>query len=201
MNREDELKEHRKWRLWEFVGAFISIFHFRPWRDLTMGRTIMPRLDREPPLVALDKIAQEGLKEAPTMPIAKSETVMLVLDVFKAVAAQDGVISDEERNFVRSFLQKHRSAKWQEDEINAFLLAFDERNTSDFSLKNSCFLISKHASEDLRQQIFEALYQFGYLHVLLPAERRLVDQIGEWLGLNNSTLRAVSLRAFRQSQA
>ncbi len=200
MNREDKLKEHRKWRLWEFLGAFLSIFHFRPWRDLTMGRKIMPRLDREPPLVALDKIAHEGLEIEKTLRIPNSEILALLLDMFKAIAAHDGVISAEEREFVRNFLEKHRDRDWQDDDIDRFMETFDKRNVEDFSLKNSCYLTGKWTTTELRRQIFEAFYNFDYLHDLTPEERRLLDQMGEWMKLSNSEIRFISLRAFRQSK-
>ncbi len=197
MNETERTCEHRRWRLWEFIGGFLSVFHFRPWRDLTMGRKILPRLSAEPPLVTLDKLAQGELPPEIIYPISDPDAAEGMIELFRAVALKDGITSEHEREQVAEFLNIHRSAKWDDAYIENLLKKFGEPSDETPNIKNASYVVKNRSPEMLRRQFLTALYRVAHKDGITGPERAAVDDIGEWLGLPYAVIRQISLSSRR----
>ncbi len=158
-----------------------------------MGRKILPRLEEEPPLVTLDRLAQGELPPETPTPIADDEAARSMIDLFRDVAFKDGESSENERLLVQEFLHRHRSSRWDEDFITDLLNRFNDSAPPPFNLRNACFTVKNRTTEALRCSFLTTLYRLAYQDGMTLTERQAVDRIGELLNLPNSVIRQISL--------
>lgn len=201
MNEQEKSKEIRRWKLWEFIGGFLSIFHFRPWRDLTMNRKILPRLDNEPPMIALDKLANEGLATEQKTFLHDPEIVHLMLDLMRVVCESDSSVDPIKTDRIERSLKNFLPVQTEPSEIENYVRYFHELDGSTLNAKNTCHILKVRGRKQVCLQVFSALYKLAYCRDIESEERRTVDRIGEWMGLELREIRQAAFAAKRKFDA
>ena len=195
MNELDKMRETRRWRIWELIGGFLSIFHFRPWRDITMRRKILPRLDHEPPMIGLDRLALEGLPKAETIKESNPEQIQLMLQLMKILAGRDGEISQEEVDFIEHFLDDLLPLQTEPAQRESYSKHFRDIKVESVNIKNSCHLLKVKLNHKLLIKLINSLYKLAYIHGIEHEELYTVDRMGEWLGLPPGDIRRAAFNA------
>ena len=197
MDDEARNRELRRWRRWDFLGIVVWILTFGPirwlWNELPWrGRWYPrkpPRLEYEPPLLSLAKLAEEGMVEPPPLRISNRETLAAVLDLLAYVAHRDRIITDPELEVVKLYIitcGPENLTETEPDKYLARLKAFDEK---DFNVKNHCFLLRKNLKHNQLKMAYETVNKLAYLQGLEQEELHAVCKIGDYLGLTAVEIR------------
>jgi len=198
----DRDREARSWRFWEFMNVLLSLLTFRWIRDRIMGRKIFKTLDEEPPLVGLDKLATEGLVAEEFLKISDLKVYPSILEIARLVCESDGEVSAEEVEFVENYVNEILPAPVEQSKRDELKKYFKDIDVSTINFRNVCHAIKSNLSHSLQHQFFSELYRLAYLHDLEHKERRLVDEIGQRIGLGATDIRtsAFSARQERGNQ-
>ncbi|MBC8465850.1 hypothetical protein H8D57_02390 [bacterium] len=199
MKAKEKSKEYRKWRFWEFIGAFTSIFSFRLWRDLTMKRKILPRLDDEPPMIALEKLSSEGLQKRKSGYLSSPKDIELVLQLTRKVTEFESKTTPKETTILKKklgeLLPENKSSKTVEE----YLKLFQKMDPNSINLKNISHLVKVKINFNCRLQVFDMFYFIAYCEGITPEKRRFVDSIGNAIGLSPGEIRSAAFDARKSS--
>ncbi len=191
----DKEKESRTWRIWELIGGFLSIITFRPWRDITMRRKIMPTLDDEAPLVALDRLSTEGLASEEIQKVNDLKIYPQIIEMMRLVCEKDGDVSDEEKEFVNKYIENILPKVTTDEQCEEFFELFETVDVSTINIKNNCHLLKANMNRSQIRQFIDAIYMLAYLHDIEFEERRTVDDIGLRIGLGPADIRRSAFAA------
>ena len=197
MDEEARNRELRRWRRWDFLGIAVWILTFGPIRWLWNGLPWRgrfyprkpPRLEYEPPLLSLAKLAEEGVVEPPPPRISNRETLEAVLDLFAFVSGRDRMITASELEVVKSYINASGPENAPKAELENYLERIKTFDEKEFNVKNHCFLLSKSLKHNQVKAAYETLNHLAYLHGLEAEELRAMFKIGDYLGLTAVEIR------------
>ena len=197
MDEEARNRELRRWRRWDFLGIAVWILTFGPlrwlWNELPWrGRFYPrkpPRLEYEPPLLSLAKLAEEGVVEPPPLRISNRRILESILDLFAYVTHRDRIVTDREIEAVKLYLTDFAPDNLTEAELEKYLERFESFDEKNFKVKSLCFLLQKELKHNQLKKAYETVNQLAYLHGLEQEELRAIFRIGEYLGLTAAEIR------------
>ncbi|MBT7616238.1 MAG: hypothetical protein HN590_03015 [Calditrichaeota bacterium] len=191
----DRDREARSWRLWEFLNVILRFFTFRPWKAFTMRKKIIQTLDDEAPLVGLDRLATEGLVAEELLKISDLKVYPQILEMARLVCESDGEVSAEEVEFVENYINEILPASVEQSKRDEIMEFFKTIDVSTINFRNTCHAIKSNLSHSQQHQFLNEIYRLAYLHDLDAKERRLVDDIGQRIGLGATDIRTSAFSA------
>lgn len=196
----DREKESRSWHFWKFMRPILSILSFNWIRDRIMGRKIMSELGDDPPLIALDKLATVGLVKEEILKVSDLKIYPQILEAARLVCEQDGEVSAEEVEFVENFIRELLPVVVEKAKHEELITFFKTIDASTVNFRNVCHAIKTNLSQKQRQQFLNEIYRLAYLHDLDHNERRLVDDIGQKIGLDATDIRSSAFAARQERE-
>lgn len=216
MDREEEFKARRRWRIWEIVMTVVNFVTFRPWRDITMRRKMVHIQDDLPPLVGLGNLAKEGLPKRARSKTGDAAAVKLMMRLMRFVADRDGEVSPEETEFVQAFLDRILPVEMEEAAREAMMGEF-----SDAKVTNSASLMRleiKSLSKKLSARIKELggrtktdddmllgfvldTYRLANVQGLQLLERQAVNMIVDEINISATEMRRIVMQANKEAMA
>lgn len=199
--REQKEKEQRRWRWWEFIGAFLSVFSFRPWRDLTMRREVMPHLDPKSPMEGLAGIAETGYVAPQRLKVKHFAMYKHLDDLMKIVAEKDGVVAEKELEFSEELLIDYAPNNFNDAQRQEIIDYLHKPLDPEFHLRNTCVILKENLKDRFLPQLIEDLYKLAYLDGLEMNERHLVDKIGDLLELPAVEIRRAAFKIRKELES
>jgi len=188
MDEKERAKEYRLWHFLDFLGVLVWVMN-RGLRGRGLVESTPPRLTGEPPLVELDNLVKLAALGKSPEAVLDDEQLAEVGELFQAVAIRDGSVSSEEESLMKQFLAAHAASGAKEINAEEFLEAFKNHHVSDIKLKETCHLLRTRLRPGAAEQVLESLFRLARLHGFDSSEQRMVEDIGEYLGLMSSEIR------------
>ena len=195
MDEQERLKYKKKWRLWEWITGILSLVGFRTKNISKMGDVILPRLDSEPPMLELDRLAKGVIGKERTLAISKSEQIYLMLQLMSYTAERDGQVNPKAITFVERFLDENLSARIGFDQKKIYMNYFLDCEGKKVNIKNSAILFRGRSKPQLRNLLINAIYDLAYMAGMDENLRRDVNDIGRWLDVSATRMRQAAFAA------
>ena len=188
MDEKERAKEYRFWHFLDFLGVLVWVMN-RGLRGRGLVESTPPRLTGEPPMIELDNLVKLAAAGKSPEAVLDKEQLAEVGELFQAVAMRDGSVSTEEQDLMKQFLAAHAASGKKEIDAGEFLEAFKRHHVDNARLKETCFLLRTRLRPGAAEQVVESLFRLARLHGFTREEQRMVEDIGEYLGLMSSEIR------------
>ncbi len=196
--KQDQEKQLRRWRLWEFLVPLFRLLGYNYLRDRTMNKKLTSDQSDNPPMLELSNLAKYGIKKTEKRKIYDMEQMELILPLFKSVSQKDGKMSEQETQFVHDFIEETVLPDMLTEKREELFDFYDKIDLEEVNLKNCCHLIKMRVDYKIRLQVFELLYRLAFLHDIDQPERQAVDRIGRWIELSNTDIRRAAFDARKE---
>jgi len=197
MDEKEIAKQYRRWHFLDFLGVVVWVMN-RGLRGRGLVERTPPRLTGEPPLVELDRLVKLAAMGHNPEVVLDDEQLGQVAELFQTVCSKDGAVSSEEEAMMKRYLASYHQTGREEVAVEEFLTAFKEHHLSEAQVKETCHNLRTRLRRGAAEKIVEQLFRLARLHGFDPAEQRMVEHIGEYLGLMSAEIREAELGSRRE---
>ena len=198
MNEFDKEKELRRWKRWQIINFIGRVF-----RVGTVSRTDSGKWSSHtegPPMVELDKLAREGIKEVTAKGDSSLEILEYTMTLFAAVTRTEGEESDEGIRIVREFIVEFDLPGIGDEAILSLMEKYRAGLGNYQQLRNDLFMLKKRIDRNRLKQLVKYLYRFVYRYGADSPESRQVANIVGQLGLSFSDIRFAAVDVQREME-
>lgn len=189
MNKLQKARERTSWRRWHIFNTLSYYLGFGLVRGFLFGHRPPASGQDEPPMIGLDRLANQGLMKPDLVRAAKPVHVEYMIRLSKSVASHDNPPSDKQRKLVETFLENHLPENNLEQQKSHFLQLFDEFNTEQMNLRGVCYLVKNSIVRTLVLQFIEFLFALEHVSDNESDNRHHIDRIAEYIGISPADIR------------
>ena len=191
MNEYERRKEHRTWKIWEYLSTFFSFFGFktRPGKSYNKGGELEPKLKSKSPTLALNILADEGAPIIMKVQLDRKDEIQLILKIFRYVIDLNGDVSDKDKQFVSEHFDNILSDKVTDAEKQEYSEYFESLILKKSEFKYTVQQFKFRSKMPVRLQFINGVFELAYVHGITDEMQIEISEIAKWLEIPSVELR------------